>query len=264
MRKGSDDSSVDLVGGAARNDAGWFDWQLRAHGLDCRYADSLWSCWEPGPEFIPEAITLTPAAASTEQRSDLEAEIEQLLAARPRGILRVLDWWSTLDLGPLGLEPVATAERLIRRPGATSPAITPPELEIERVRTPEALVEFEQATFAGFEFTEDVERGDLHAAASVHDPRGRYFVGRVEGRPVSVSIAVASDAVVGVFGVATLPEFRRRGYGKAMTWAALDSAPTLPAVIGPSPMSDSLYRRMGFNDFHTFRIWARQGQDAAT
>ncbi len=264
VRQGSEDSSVDLVERTARNDAAWFDWQLRAHGLECRYTDSLWSCREPRLEFIPEAITLTAAAASTEQRSNLESEIEHLLAARPRGTLRVLDWWSTLDLSHAGLELVATNRQLLRLPGATPPVAMPPELEIEQVMTPDALAEFELTGLGRFGDTEGFEPGARHAAASLGDPRGRYFLGRVEGRPISTSIGVASDGVVGVFGVATLPEFRRRGYAAAMTWAALESAPTLPAVIGPSDMAESLYRRMGFGDFHTVRVWARPVSDAAT
>ena len=55
--------------------------------------------------------------------------------------------------------------------------------------------------------------------ASLDDPDMRYFIGRVNGQAVSTSIGVISDGVVGIFGVATKPAYRRRGYGTAMTWA---------------------------------------------
>ena len=87
----------------------------------------------------------------------------------------------------------------------------------------------------------------------------RYFIGRVLGQVVSASIGVISDGVVGIFGVATKPAYRRRGYGTAMTWVALRCASTLPAVLGPSDAGEPLYRKMGFRDFHQFRMWRRQG-----
>ena len=40
---------MDLIEAAAKNHAAWADWQLRAHGIDSRYSDSLWTCWQSGP-----------------------------------------------------------------------------------------------------------------------------------------------------------------------------------------------------------------------
>ena len=59
--------------------------------------------------------------------------------------------------------------------------------------------------------------------------------------------------------VATKPAYRRGGYGTAMTWVALRSALTLPAALGPSDAGEPMYLKMGFRDFHQFRMWRRQG-----
>ncbi len=255
---------MDLIQASARNQAAWADWQLRAHGIECRYSDSLWSCWQPGEatEIHPQAVTLAPDSSVENPASVLE--IKQLMAAREQEHLEVVDWWSTLDLTPLGFELAANTAiepkpYLVRPPGEYPPDAVPTELEVSRVNTLEALVEFEEASFEGFEHAGAYKPGRWHAPASLDDPDMQYFTGRVDGQVVSASIAVISDGVVGIFGVATRPAYRRRGYGTALTWVALRSAPTLPAVLGPSAIGEPLYRKMGFRDFHQFRVWRRQG-----
>ena len=259
-----DETAMELVQAAARNQAAWADKQLRAHGIECRWSEALWTSWQAGPATTihHEAVTLTPGSAA--EKPELMREIEQLVAAREQDQLEVTDWWRTLDLTSLGFElvwntAIEPAPYLVRPPGVHPPVAVPPELEIARVRTPETLAEFESASFEGFETSGPHTPGRFHAPASLDDPDMRYFVGRVQGQAMSVSIGVVSEGVVGLFGVATKPAYRRRGYGTAMTWVALRSAPTSPAVLGPSDAGEPLYRKMGFSDFHQFRLWRRPG-----
>ena len=254
---------MDLIQAAARNQAAWADKQIRAHILECRYSDSLWTCWQSGPATAihHQAVTLTPGSVA--ETPALMQEIEQLVVAHEQDQVEVIDWWRVLNLTSLGFElpgntGIEPAPYLLRPPGVQPSVAIPPELEIERVRTPETLEEFEEASFEGFELVGVYNPGCWHAPASLDDPDMRYFTGRVQGRAVSVSIGVISDGVVGLFGVATKPAYRRRGYGTAMTWVALSSASTLPAVLGPSEMGEPLYRRMGFGDFHHFWTWRRK------
>ena len=65
--------------------------------------------------------------------------------------------------------------------------------------TLEALVEFEEASFEGFEHAGAYKPGCWHAPASLDDPDMQYFTGRVDGQVVSASIALISDGVVGIF-----------------------------------------------------------------
>ena len=55
------------------------------------------------------------------------------------------------------------------------------------------------------------------------DPEVRVFTARVDHQPAGVSIAIRTGDVSGVYGVETRPEFRRRGVGTALTWAAIDA-----------------------------------------
>ncbi len=265
----SNGSSSALIQASARNQAAWAHRQLEAHGVHGRYSDWLWSCGDTGPATTihGQAVTLAPTTAETEPA--VRREIERLIVDRAGKGVDVTDWWTTLDLAPMGfqakwnsvLEPVPY---LVRPPGGDPPSAPPPELRIQRVRTPSDLVDFERASFEGYESTGTFEPGRTHAPASLDDPNMRYFLGRVDGQPVSASIAVVSDRVVGIFGVATVPAYRRRGYGTALTWAAVLTEPDLPAVLGPSDSGEPVYRRMGFDDFHSYRVWRRPGSGSTS
>ena len=252
---------MDLIQASARNQAAWADKQIRAHGIECRYSDVLWTCWGSGvaTEIHDEAVAIAPR--SSEHDTRIVDEIEQLVAAHGNELV-VMDWWSELDLTHLGFELVRNtgvepSPYLYRPPGGEPTIDPPPELEIERVTNSEELQEFEEATFHGYEKSGEYRPFSWYAPASLNDPDMIYLSGRVNGQVVSVSIAVISDGIVGIFGVATKPDYRRRGYGRAITWAAIQTAPTLPAVLGPSDDGEPLYRAMGFRDFHTFRVWRR-------
>jgi hypothetical protein len=60
---------------------------------------------------------------------------------------------------------------------------------------------------------------------------------------------------VGIYGVATPPDARGRGYGEAMTWAATLCRPDLPATLQASPMGRPVYDRMGYRTVAEFLVW---------
>jgi len=57
-------------------------------------------------------------------------------------------------------------------------------------------------------------------------------------------------------GVVTHPDWRRRGFDTAMTWAALDRAVTMDArtfILTATQLGYPVYRRMGFLPVCTLR-----------
>jgi ribosomal protein S18 acetylase RimI-like enzyme len=76
------------------------------------------------------------------------------------------------------------------------------------------------------------------------------WVGYSDGLPISTAAAVACDGVVGLYNVATIPKYRGRGYGEAITRYAIATAMrenTIGrAVLQSTSQGLSLYRRMGF------------------
>ena len=87
------------------------------------------------------------------------------------------------------------------------------------------------------------------------------FTGRVEGAPVAAATGYRTEHVVGVFGVATVASARNRGYGTALTSAALLAETELPAILAPSLEGINMYRRLGFTPVGELSIWSTAGPD---
>jgi ribosomal protein S18 acetylase RimI-like enzyme len=82
-------------------------------------------------------------------------------------------------------------------------------------------------------------------------PRGpmTHLIGSLEGRGVATSSMVVAAGSAGIFNVATLPDARRRGFGRDMTLAAMElgrGAGCRWAVLTASPSGLGVYRRLGF------------------
>jgi hypothetical protein len=239
---------VDVVSAGAHNLADWHDACLSSLGVRTSRSQRLWLCEENAPFIFLTAITLDQD--SNGQRSDIER-----LVSDGSGAIAVCDCWSRLDLHDLGFEKFEKEAWYLRSPGGSLPQVP----AVERVQQPAALAEFEHANTEGFGTLElhELEPYGVYGKTVLQDPRMQFFVRRVGGRVVSGSIACISSGVVGVFAVATVPSFRRRGYGEEVTWAAVQSEPSLPAMLQPSEEGAALYRRMGFEPIDCYTKWLR-------
>jgi GNAT superfamily N-acetyltransferase len=80
-------------------------------------------------------------------------------------------------------------------------------------------------------------------------PTIRFFMGKIEGAPAVSSTLFLTGGVAGLYHVATLPEYRKRGFG---TYAAV--APLLHArkmgyeiaVLQASKAGENVYTKIGF------------------
>jgi hypothetical protein len=239
--------ALDLVSAGAHNIADWHDACLGALGVSSERSSSMWLCTGDAPFIFLTAITLNKD--STEQRS----VVERLARDEGRAIA-VCDCWSRLDLHDLGFEVFEEEDWYVREPGDTRLP-----RDVERVREPAALAEFEHANTDGFETHElhELGRFGVYGEAILKDHRIQLFVRRNGGRVVSGAMACVSAGVVGVFSVATVPASRRRGFGEDVTWAAVAADPSLPAILQPSPEGLALYRRMGFVPVARYTKWLR-------
>ena len=124
----------------------------------------------------------------------------------------------------------------------------PAGLEIELVRTPEQLVAFRETAFRGFGYPVSVARLFLNEPLLAL-PNVRLYAGRAGGAVVATSVLFTTGDVAGIYWVATLEAQRARGYGAALTWAAVaagQQAGCRVASLQASQLGRPVYARMGF------------------
>jgi ribosomal protein S18 acetylase RimI-like enzyme len=137
----------------------------------------------------------------------------------------------------------------------------PANLVIERVTAPAHHEAWLDVMTRGFGFHTGSHRTlDTLGRHDRNRRRGPWvrFVGSVNGRAVASSGLIVGGGVAGIYNVATLPRARRRGFGTAMTLAAMRHGRTLGyrvAVLGASDIGRGVYERLGFEDVCVTRVY---------
>ncbi|ALG07873.1 acetyltransferase [Kibdelosporangium phytohabitans] len=134
----------------------------------------------------------------------------------------------------------------------------PDGLEIRQVTTPDELADYALVLAANWDPpAPGVVRFYSRVAKAALDPecQARYFVGCYDGAAVCAAEAFLAHEVAGLYNVSTLVSHRRRGFGRAITLAALHAARAEgfgTAVLQASPDGQPIYRALGFADLGTF------------
>lgn len=138
------------------------------------------------------------------------------------------------------------------------------ELEIDRVADTEGLEQARMLAEAGFEVPAELF-APLYTPEIAATPGLSVYVARDGGMPVSTVTSFTRGDAVGIFNVATPAEYRRRGYGTAVTTRAVgdgfDSGAAF-AWLQSSMLGESVYRQIGFRHVETYTLLTRP-QDAA-
>jgi GNAT superfamily N-acetyltransferase len=124
----------------------------------------------------------------------------------------------------------------------------PESLTIRQVRTCEEMVAFREAAFRGFGYPVPAARLFINERFLAL-PRVRLYAGLAGGEVVATSILIATAEIAGIYWVATLEAQRGRGYGAALTWAAVAGGRELGcrlASLQASKLGFPVYARMGF------------------
>jgi N-acetylglutamate synthase len=143
--------------------------------------------------------------------------------------------------------------------------VTSSEVEIARVADTTGLAEAQAVAAAGFEVPSDLF-APFYSPQVAATPGLSIFLGRADARPVSTATSFRQGEAAGIFNVATPPEYRRRGYGTALTArAARDGfeAAASFAWLQASPLGNSVYRRMGFRQVETYTLLSRPANSSA-
>jgi ribosomal protein S18 acetylase RimI-like enzyme len=179
----------------------------------------------------------------------------------------------TRDHVDAALEPQLAAdgwEIAIKLPGmvleSRAPDADPPAgVEIRTVATEQDRAAWLEAGLGGFA-SDEMDREALGSIAShlgaVTGGSIMSFYGVADDRPVATAqVFVDPESRVGVVGwVGTLPEFRRRGIGTAVTRAATNAGFDMGAeVVGLQATAAGfpIYEKLGFRTISSYKIWFR-------
>jgi predicted GNAT family acetyltransferase len=86
-----------------------------------------------------------------------------------------------------------------------------------------------------------------------------YYVGWMDNRPVAVATRFTSHRIAGIARVSTVPEYRRRGLGEALTARAVVDARAescAAAFLLATQMGYRVYERFGFRHVIDYHVWA--------
>ncbi len=132
----------------------------------------------------------------------------------------------------------------------SGPERTCPELQLRTVTDGSRLREFCQVGAFCFQvpppwFQEIFDHPERFTGALA------AWVGYADGQPVATAATVISEHEIGVYNIATLPDFRARGYGEAMLRRAVSQARARsgrkPLVLQSTRQGLRLYERLGFS-----------------
>ncbi|MFD9125219.1 GNAT family N-acetyltransferase [Kitasatospora sp. NPDC059571] len=131
-------------------------------------------------------------------------------------------------------------------------------IEVRASLGPDDLAEAEAVLIGGLPLPGMLPhvRGALIPPALLGAPGYRVWTARRNGMPAGACVSYDDGTALGLYMVATLPEHRSRGVGRAVVAAALDAHPDRVAVLVATLLGEPLYRRMGFVEQGVSRWWA--------
>lgn len=126
----------------------------------------------------------------------------------------------------------------------------PPELSVRLVVDETGLRDFRSVSGSG--------PSVVPSLAAAIDPDVALFCGYCDGVAVASSRLVCLGDIAEIAGVVTIPERRDRGFGTALTWAAVQEGARRgcrAAALTATPIGYPVYLRMGFQPVATYRTY---------
>jgi N-acetylglutamate synthase len=161
----------------------------------------------------------------------------------------------------LGLKLSGTMPGMVWEPLPASVPRGPADLDIRRVEDADDARTFARTMMQGFEGPAELMDPWAEAVAATGLPapvkRG-WYLGYVRNRPACTAVRYSTSSIAGVYGVSTLPEFRRRGFGAAITRrAAADGREEGcgESYLQSSPIGRPVYEALGYRLVEEYQLW---------
>lgn len=155
-------------------------------------------------------------------------------------------------LEDLGLQLSHRAPGMARATTIADVPTPPPGLRIAQVRDADALAAHVLAMAVGFGAPDASAMEGLMPPSLLEDDRVAFLNGYVDDTevPSATAVSVVTEGLAGIYAITVHESARRRGFGTAMTWAAVAAgarAGVDTAILPATEMGRGVYERMGFS-----------------
>ncbi len=239
---------------SAWNLAHMWDFPVRAMGGRSQRWPDCWAADAGSPSPFPNSATLLRPLAASEARR-VTHQLAEFYCAGRGGPWLLWSAWPTPDLVEQGFQSLGHPPLMMRPAGGTLPP-PPAELRIVAVEDDARMRDFEHVMAFGYPVP-DLQAQDAprpYDARTLGGPFS-FWVGYVEDEPMAISTAYVDERAVGIYLVATMPQWRGKGYGAALTAHAMQAAPDLPVVLQASEDGFPVYQRLGFAVQGDYSLW---------
>jgi GNAT superfamily N-acetyltransferase len=149
---------------------------------------------------------------------------------------------------------------LTEAPGMFADSLPPPKrtlpsLEVRAVGDPATRQAFAEIMSAGFEIPSSVSAA-VYGSERAWSGSFHGYVGYHKGKPVTTAAAVQAGNCLGLYSVATLPQYRRLGFAEAVMRNVIEQNAGAEHLVLQSTSSGlALYRQMGFRTVTKFNVY---------
>lgn len=172
-----------------------------------------------------------------------EARADRVRALAPRRALIVEDAFGVLEPRPV----TRRMPIMVRRPGRV--VTTPSRVRVSELADPAELAVAERVMVDGFPLPAYQPWSPGRALPPdvvLGKPGWRVWLGCHEGEPAAAAHTYDDGTAVGVYWLATLPEQRSRGAGRAVLSTAIAAYPDRPFTLIATEAGRPLYESVGF------------------
>ncbi len=157
-----------------------------------------------------------------------------------------------------GLQPVHEMPEMVLGRPAQAQSL-PGDIELRRVSSAAEATDFWRVAalaYSSLGFPAETFGSYTNHAGLLAD-NVAAFLAYKDGRPLSIAMTIVSHGVAGIYWVGSVEEARGRGLGWTVTSAAINAGFDFGAEFASlqaSPMGESLYSAMGFEQVFTYRL----------